>query len=570
MKLFAAVARTMKNNFLSLLKECLGEETESKQVKSYSISEYGKLLRQLVNIPGTVVDLEVFYLQAKMNGIYIEDTMRAQIECEWKFVQELECVKKELQNNYKNIFAQRLAEEINEMTLQIDDYKNKNDDLKSINLKLKEDIVSKQKEIDMLKSSNEKTKIELKESQKIVTEIDKEIINLKEQTKELKLTIEGLSEKLREKEEVVFIKIQLKWENENKDKVKENKELDLQITKGREEIIEIENKKKNLESIVLDWNEYIDTYLSKIDYTIIERRIDSILYKNYDSKVVSQVAATKENTNDTGSLYIMKGNDIKNSANCRDYDQYVDIVENNLLNIGIKNPKGMINDCFNAAINSGLCPLICGYGARELAMALIASKYSEKPEIISMPAGYGNIKELVNAIELSETSTVIVEDVFGRMNEGVILPILRDTFGKTIIFTAESIDDLMHLQMHYFNYLQLIVFDKRINIKTNNFIYADAKEIFSSNIYTGKEKGYKIARQVFDCIGMDYTYILTRGNVMCELLVACMDNTEEDALIKLFTTELKWILGEEKKNKLIEYFEGSEGRYSKKIIECIG
>jgi hypothetical protein len=228
-----------------------------------------------------------------------------------------------------------------------------------------------------------------------------------------------------------------------------------------------------------------------------------------------------------------------------------------------------MDDCFNSAINSGLCPLICGYRAREMAMALIASRYAEKPEIISVPAGYGNINELCKAIDMAETTTVIVEDVFGRMNEGIILPVLRDSGGKVVIFTSESIEDLVHLQMYYYNYLQLMVCDKHTAIQSNEFLYADANELLTGSVYTGKELGYKLSRQLFEYIGMNNSYVVTRGSVMCNLL-AGEKNTEETALLKLLSTEVKWIIKENEKEKLVELFKSNESKYSRQIIECMG
>ncbi|NLD47914.1 MAG: hypothetical protein GX660_12085, partial [Clostridiaceae bacterium] len=177
--------------------------------------------------------------------------------------------------------------------------------------------------------------------------------------------------------------------------------------------------------------------------------------------------------------------------------------------------------------------------------------------------------ELTAAIDMAKTTTVIVEDVFGRMNEGIILPVLRDSRGKVVVFTAESVEDIAHLQMYYFNYIQLIVADKYTTIQSNSYLYADTDELLAGSAYTGKEDGHKLARKIFEYIGMDNSYVLTRGNVICELL-ACKKNTEEDALFKILTAELKWLIKENEKEKLVELFESNESKYPRKLIECIG
>jgi hypothetical protein len=138
-----------------------------------------------------------------------------------------------------------------------------------------------------------------------------------------------------------------------------------------------------------------------------------------------------------------------------------------------------------------------------------------------------------------------------------------------VIFTSESIEDLVHLQMYYYNYLQLMVCDKHTAIQSNEFLYADANELLTGSVYTGKELGYKLSRQLFEYIGMNNSYVVTRGSVMCNLL-AGEKNTEETALLKLLSTEVKWIIKENEKEKLVELFKSNESKYSRQIIECMG
>ena len=380
-----------------------------------------------------------------------------------------------------------------------------------------------------------------------------------------------MTAKLQERKDEMFFKIQREWLENNQIKVSESKILEEKITQLLEEVMELEETKKQLEKTIAGWDEYVDTYFTNIDQKIIEHRIDSILYeKGYDNFGLSQAAIASEYPVNTSYLYVQKGYKVEERQECIDYDDYLEIVENNLSILGHKMSADIIYDCFNSAINTELCPLICGYKARELAMALIASRYAEKPEIISIPAGFGNINELVAAINMTRTDTVIIEDVFGKMNEGIILPLLRDSQGKIIVFTTESIEDIAHLQRYYFNYIQLIVLNKHANVIAKDYVYAEANELLKGRIYTGKEEGHKLARQIFEYIDMDNSYVLTRGNVICDLMEDKKDNTEENALLKIVSTELKWIIKESEKEKMIELFELNQSKYPRKLIECLG
>ncbi|MFA9423139.1 MAG: hypothetical protein ACERLG_06155, partial [Sedimentibacter sp.] len=307
---------------------------------------------------------------------------------------------------------------------------------------------------------------------------------------------------------------------------------------------------------------------TKMDKKVIEHRIESLLYqRGYESSI--EIAAVSENTSKSDTLYILKGYKVRELQECINYEDYIDIVETNLSNVGDKMSTGIMYDAFNSAIGAGLSPLLCGFGARQLALTLTAARYGEKSEIISIPVGFSSINELVSAISDAQTDSVIVEDAFGTMNENILLPILRNDNGKVVVFTAESKEELRYLQKHFYNYIQLIVSTKRINVRKYNLMYSDADKLFKERIYTCKEPGHKMARKILEHIGMGNPYVVTRGNVLCELLEEKKNNSEDDALYNLVETELKWIIDENQHEKLVGLLQDNENRYSKKLIECV-
>lgn len=569
-KFFAMQAAKLKDLFEEMLKEFMGDEAEPEQISTYAIEDFRKIFQGILDKPGLNLNMELFFLQIRMFGIEISDDMKWQIEKEWEHIQEVVSFKKEIQVKYDEELKQKEYEARAKMELQREEY---NEKIKLLDKEIKElkaDATSKQQAIVMLTNNEQKIRNELNEKQELIDEKSIEIEELKGKIVVMQLEIDDMTAKLHERRNEAFSRIQKTWQEENQKKVSEIKELDRKSVQLCEEIIELEEKKKQLEKTVANWEEHIESYFLNIDQKIIEHRIDSILYKKgYNNSVFSQDAATSEYAVNINDLYVQKGYKVEEKEECRDYEDYIEIVEVNLLNCGDKMPAGMMNDCFNSAINAGLCPLICGYRARELAMALIASRYAEKPEIISVLPGYGNTNELGAAINMAETTTVIVEDVFGRMNEGIILPILRDSRNKVVVFTAESVEDIAHLQLYYFNYIQLIVTDKHTTVQSNNYLYADTDELLAGSVYTGKEEGHKLSRKIFEYIGMNNSYVLTRGNVICELL-AGKKNTEEESLFKILTAELKWLIKESEKEKLVELFESNENKYPRKLIECIG
>ncbi len=567
---FAQEAIKYKNIFLKMLKEFTGEEAEPNQVSNYTIEDFRKLFKMILDSDDKTLDLELFFMQTRMFDISIKDDIKQQIENEWKYLKEIESIKKELQGEYAQDFKQKEYEIREQVGNKIEKYKEQLKVLEDEIKVLKKETEASEQEIQILKKDLDNERNEVAEKQRLLDKSIVEIDELKEQIAIMQLDINDMALSLKERNDKVYTKIQSEWFEKNKDKIIRNKELDLKSTQLLKEIIELEDKKKKIEKNISEWEEIVEAYFTNIDKKVIEHKIESILFKKgFSYSEPSEAAATSEFCS-VNSLYVQKGYKVEEKSECNNYEDYLDIVEVNLLNAGNKMPDGMMSDCFNSAINSGLYPLICGYRARELAMALIASRYAEVPEIISVPAGYGNTSELAMAINSAETNCVIIEDVFGRMNEGIILPILRNSNGKVILFTAESVEDITHLQMHYFNYIQLMVSDKHSIKQYNDFLYADANEILAGTEYTGKEEGYKVARQIFDYIGMNNSYIVTRGSVICNLLSKEKDNSEEMAIFKLLTSEVKWLIKENEKKKLTELFELNVSKYPKNLIECLG
>jgi len=551
LKFFEMTALNMKKMFKTMLQECMGVNVEPQDIQDFSISDYKKLFSELLKSHGQIMDFDLFFLQTRMYGIIINDDMKAEIINEWKYLKELDSVRKEVIDIQKEETKKKEDELRDEIACQKYKLKNEIREIQSEVTHLNCEVDSKQKTIVLLMQENESVRYEAKQQQSVIKNKDDEIKRLRRKQEETQADFDDISAKIYAKTKDIYSEVQTIWQVENEEKLKEIKELEHKIAQYMDTLQELQLKSNQQEIRVEEWDEYIESYFSKIDQKIIEHKIESLLYQK--GKCISEeVAVTSEDTIQSGTLYIQKGYKVIEFEECADYEDYIEIVETNLSSVGDKMPIGTINDCFNAAIDAGLHPLICGFGARQFALALTAARYAEKSEIISVPMGFNSTQELANAISYAQTDSIIIEDAFGTMNENLLLPILRDSNGKKVVFTAESTEDLKYLQKHFYNYIQLLVTDKRMIVKTHKFIYSYADRLFSEKVYSEKEQGHKLARQVFEYIGMSSSYVLTRGNVLCELLAESKDNSKDDALQKLIITELKWILVEEQHDKLNE------------------
>lgn len=568
LKFFAMTATRMKRVFESIIHECMGEEIQMEDVKNYSIDDYKKLFIQIIKSPNSSLDLELFFLQLKMSGVDITHEMKDDIRKEWNSIQEIESIRKEILDTQKEEMKKKEDEWQKEMATQKDKLKSRIMELELEVKSLNADINSKEKTIVLLKKENENVHGELRQQKSIATSKEDEIKDLRRELEKTQVSLDDITIKLQAKTRDIYAQVQNAWQEENEAKVKENIELERIVAEQKESLKELETKKEQLKSKVGEWEGYIEDYFAKMDQKVIEHKIESLLYqRGYESSI--EIAAASESTPKSGALYIQKGYKVKELEESTDYEDYIDVVETNLSNAGDKMPAGTMYDSFNAAIGAGLCPLLCGFGARQLALALTAARYGEKSEIIIIPVGFNSINELASAISDAQTDSVIVEDAFGTMNENILLPILRNANGKIVVFTAESKEDLRYLQKHFYNYIQLIVSTKRVNVKKHSLVYSDADKLFKERIYTWKEPGHKMSRKILEHIGMSNSYVVTRGNVLCELLEEEKNNSEDDALYKLVEIELKWIIDEEQYEKLVDLIQGNDDRFSQKLIECV-
>lgn len=568
----AMEAENLKNEFVNQLHEYMGKNVEPKDMLHFSIDDYKKLFDMILNKNGVSLDFKIFYLQTRMFKISISPEMKKQLEDKWYHMQAVNETKKKLKKEFEGAFNKKIDEMNVKMASQKDEYNKWIQDAKNEVEKMDKQLQNEHGIVLKLISENAVRKDIIAQKEHEIIENNKQIAVLKNEIAEIQLDNKNISVKLKDRYQNIFNEIQETWEKENKEKVMQNIELDCQYASCQVEIDKLKLEEKRLNGIISNWNDQIDSYFSKLDTKIIEHSVESILFQQLPMKqsTINPNGIMQQRMTNSSDLYIHNGNKVAvdDLMNCNDYDDYLEIAETNLSKVGLIKSKEIVNNCFVAAMNAGLNPLICGYGSQDVACALIASRFAEKSKIICIPSGYSNVKELIVEINSAETDTVIIADAFGKMNEGLILPILRESLSKKIVFTAESIEDLKFLPKYYWGYIHLLVLDKKKRGPKVEFKYADADKLFKRN--NENEKGSKMARQVLKHIGMESSYIMARADLFNNLLDNDMNNLEDEAWKILLLNELRWIMSDEQKESLRNLFEANEKKYPAKLIECIG
>ncbi|PKM52141.1 MAG: hypothetical protein CVV02_03910 [Firmicutes bacterium HGW-Firmicutes-7] len=571
-KLLSQYGNQIKNNFEQILNDAFGDEFSPKDLAKYTIIEYHSLFETILRGTDCHLDLELFFVQMKMFGYDIDEAIKLEINKEFTYVSEVEKIRTDILRNQKqeiqimkSDLENQFHEQINDKNKTIKQLKLENVELKKKSEIQKDSIEKLSEEMDRL---NSEASTALKSTDNQLNEKKTEIQKSKIYIEELVKDIEELKIMLNDKSEKYFDELSMRWESENQDKMYDRLVLEEHISEFEVQIKELEEIISNKESLLEKWNYSIENFYGEIDKKIIEHRIESKLFSDY-ALATNETNSAQKILSQGGSAFVLKGQTGLDNESCKDVDEYFEIVENNLTNIGVKMPERTISHCFNAAINVNLVPLICGYNARKIALALIAARYGEIPEIISLPIGFSNSIELIDMIKRAETKTIIVEDAFGTMNENVLLPYLRNVliYEKKVVFTTEGATELKYLPMHFFNYIKLIVSTKMINKSVKTLRYADADNLFLSADYTGKEIGHKLSRQLLESIGMGDGYVSTRGNLLCELFK--FQPEQNHVLMIYIITELKWIMNNEQKQAFEDLLSSNTDLFSSELLKLI-
>ena len=96
-KIFAVEAMKLKSVFQEMTEKELNVNTSLKDLANYTVDEYVLLLSQIEQTPGNNVDVQLFVLQLKMNGIAIDEEKKAGLTDQWKHHCKFKQLKDEFQ-----------------------------------------------------------------------------------------------------------------------------------------------------------------------------------------------------------------------------------------------------------------------------------------------------------------------------------------------------------------------------------------------------------------------------------------------------------------------------------------
>ena len=524
--MISVYANKFREDLLDILKE------HNITINYFNKNDVSEIIQTLISINNKKLygfDIELFLVQLKMNGVVVEKDKAHELEKKWY---------KYIQNKLSE--AQKEAENIKKI-------------LESNNRKNIDSITKFKKKI-------KEIEINLKDKEVQLSEKDIEIAQKIEETKTLSKELEKYKKELSDDEKIYKEQWKKQLEDENIELMRTNEQLKNDICEMTDKIQilseEFNKKTKDIETIK---NEMI-VCSNELDNK--KREIDEIAVTQKEKTVKSDILYVK-----AGDLILYVEPGMCNTANkvYTSLEKYKMSIDTNLEQIGCKTDGEDLEDFFDSAIGVGLIPMLCGYGARKMAMGLVAARYGEIPTIISIPAGYKDIDTLNDKINNAETEVIVVEDLFGKMNEEIILPILRPDIDKQLLFCCESLECMKYVAKYFYNYIQILVLKKVSNKKIETFVFSDARDIFK-NIEIGKKADIaKKVKRILKNTDMSDRYIQSRRDLLT-YVVEIMHQNEEDALKFWFNSELKYILDTNQKEQVLKNLENNLISESKKLI----
>lgn len=563
-KLFAVSTVNLKNVFQHIIENDFRGKIVLEDLQNYSTEEYITLLAEIEKIPGNSVELQLFILQAKLNGIAIAESIQIELHNEWKHYCEIKQIREDNQSKKEHLIKEQEAITNKQLKDQKQHYENLIFEAREIKKKLEQNIEDKQKLIITLEQEVDSQKEEVKKQCIDNSKKTKKIEELNEKSDSLKKDNKELQKNLGEQKKVYEEQIKKEWENNNFELIRIIKELEDSLIDMRSEFEELTEKKKELEVSLDCTQKLIDSYLSNMEEQFTNKSLAATIEEVSVPNIGRQ--SNPYELSDMSHLYIVDGNRDVDAETCKTFDDFQNIVESNLDNIGCKMKPSILGDSFNASINVGLVPLLCGFGTRKAAFSLVAARYAEKPTVICIPNGFSSIQKLEDAIKYAPTISVVIEDLFGKMTENIILPIIRNNTEKQLIFCCEDANNLKYMDKYYYNYFQLISVNCMSNKNTWKLIYGDGDGVLPHIDFDNKSVGHKLVRYLLSEVGVADTYIITRGN-MLTYMIEEMEHSQEKALQIWIKHELSQVLSKEQKEKVIEIIENNETKFGRNLLE---
>lgn len=394
--------------------------------------------------------------------------------------------KKKIINNISKEFNEKLKEREKKLSEII---KNKEKEIRDLNssidsIKKKFALEIEEKEIEVLKlkeynlAKERKFNLELEKLNRKIDDLEqkleKSIIKLEEAKRisdRKEEEINRLSYLLEDKYDRFDEYAKSRWETENNELQSKNKSLDMEIKNLEvykqcieEEIFMLKKDKENIEITINSLEHRSKEFISNIDYII--NRIRKTHTNKEDTYEIKDNLSSR--INHIKSILIEENPEVK-----EDIFDFIDDLSDNFECMGIGN-----NYTYNlakytyASIANKMGLFVVGYNNRLFADAISYTICNSSADIVVIPPGFTDSKELINIVNNITSKVVLIENAIDNIAESVYMPLIKENKNKILIFSMESSENINIISKSVFNYLMVVDLDSILESEQNEELYA--------------------------------------------------------------------------------------------------
>jgi hypothetical protein len=180
---------------------------------------------------------------------------------------------------------------------------------------------------------------------------------------------------------------------------------------------------------------------------------------------------------------------------------YINDLSDNLIEcgIGIEHSRGVAEYIYATFINNmGL--LLVGYNSRKIANGISSLTCGMTANILSLPLGFNDSKELITSVNNSESKVILIENAVDNISESIYLPLIKQNTDKLLIFSIESKENIHLLSNSLFNYLTVLNIDPILDFENQGEIIIAITEQQVFEMTVKKDKKYNADLENLDRI----------------------------------------------------------------------
>ena len=297
--------------------------------------------------------------------------------------------------------------------------------------------------------------------------IEKQNIELIKKQEEKDSIIKNLNSLLKDEYNKNSQEFKKKFIKENDVLVKGNtdlKRINLDLQNKKKEMEDIIENLKCEKSLILEEKQEI-----KENINILKKEagntVDSI------SNIIKYLDIKPSNSEQKIYKYRELSEITESQGMIEDRDEFVHALKINLTICGIEeNCSYDLAEYIFAILISNSKLLFVGSKSRKVTNAL-SYLINEKPaEIINIPIGYKNWRELINLIENADSDFILIENSINNIEENIYLALIKQNINKNIIFSIDSLDDVGALSTNILNYVGVVELDRFATFENNEIL----------------------------------------------------------------------------------------------------